>query len=576
LYVNAGVAVLNTWLIALLAWRWSNHRWLAALAAGVMLTVSRFAYATVLVVTGLKEGLAMAFLLGILHALTSFYATGSQRALAAVLVLYTLQVYSHERFLLLAGFVGLAVLAAPHGLDRRATRVAWAVVPALVVLGNYVAKAGLLQAEFFRGTAGTAIAIDAGRVASFMLAGFVNLFGFNVGPSYLSGLHVAEAGWVGVALGAALTLPVAALGLIYLRSGRPQYDPASRYAECRNALLFAVLSLSLLATASVTIRQEYRWLHAPYAAFVLGVACLVGRTGHARRAATVALSAALAAAVSIDVFYRRHLGNVFFIDGLAVAHAARTEIIEPYGRDLAARRFYVIDAGPGRAREFYFNEQRFFQVYSGIDSLITRYVQTVDEILEDPEVEPAHLLAFATRQGTVEDVTPAIVSRLAEGGRTAADTRLDLMSPPDRCVASDTRPAGTPTGRGIFVHEWPTPLGSSTGLTIVSGFGCRLDDVDVRSGEALVLTAAVPLAGGDGARLRVLAEPPGAAAEVLASEELRPAMGEAVEWRSFRIAVNRFARQTIAIRLVVDSPSGDATADWVAITGARIVATELR
>ena len=74
-------------------------------------------------------------------------------------------------------------------------------------------------------------------------------------------------------------------------------------------LWFGLLAGGLLAGASVTFRQEFRWLYAPYVVALLFWAYAAVRTPR-RAMARVAFAALVASSVVNDAYLRSHRGNL--------------------------------------------------------------------------------------------------------------------------------------------------------------------------------------------------------------------------------------------------------------------------
>ena len=101
----------------------------------------------------------------------------------------------------------------------------------------------------------------------------------------------------------------------------------------------------LLFSASVTFRQEYRWLYAAELALLGFAAAMAGGvvTQVRRRLAFVALVLVLAGTAAANLVARYHATNIFFIGWLVNSESARSVIIEGTGPQLGQRPIYLID-----------------------------------------------------------------------------------------------------------------------------------------------------------------------------------------------------------------------------------------
>src|SRR5664280_602207 len=111
------------------------------------------------------------------------------------------------------------------------------------------------------GTGGQPIALSPLQVAGFMAAGLANMTWINAGPAYLSGISFLDmdARWQALVL----VIFVALLAIVMWTAMRTiaTRDPAVRWRELRGFELWGLLFLSMLLAASITFRQEYRWLY---------------------------------------------------------------------------------------------------------------------------------------------------------------------------------------------------------------------------------------------------------------------------------------------------------------------------
>jgi hypothetical protein len=128
----------------------------------------------------------------------------------------------------------------------------------------------------------------------------------------------------------------------------------------------------------------------------------------------------------------------------------------------------------------------------------------------------------------------------------------------------------TPSKRGVFAMDWPTELGPSNALTILTGFTYAYPVLEVQAKYELVVRAAVPLPASDGARAFVEATGEGGPVRIVESDLVAPANAEDLRWITIRKPLADFAGQRIRFKVGVESPSGDRNADWVAFAELRL------
>ena len=114
-----------------------------------------------------------------------------------------------------------------------------------------------------------------------------------------------------------------------------------RRDEVKYFVLWFVLTGALLLVASITIRQEYRWLYAPW------VVCLVyffyqyARLPWRRLVSVGVLVFICVCVVGMDSYYRRYEANVFFFYGERIADSGRLATVGRYGDAMAGKTVYL-------------------------------------------------------------------------------------------------------------------------------------------------------------------------------------------------------------------------------------------
>ena len=116
---------------------------------------------------------------------------------------------------------------------------------------------------------------------------------------------------------------------------------SDRRDELKYLALWLVLTASLLLVASITIRQEYRWLYAPWAVCLVYFCYQYARLPWRRATAVVVLVLLCLAMLGMDRYYRQHEANVFFVYGERIADSARVATVGRYGQAMADKTVYL-------------------------------------------------------------------------------------------------------------------------------------------------------------------------------------------------------------------------------------------
>jgi len=327
-WLNVAVHAALTITVFGLAAHLARRSWTVALAVALLFASARFAFYEITQVVGLMEALALALVLALLWCAVRFWETGHVAWLWLTLGSASLLVFTHERYVVLAGFTALLPFASPRLSRRR--KLLWAAAAFAPALIAVVVKTLAFRSPFLLGTGGQVIRPRVGEVLRFILTGCLNVLGVNLGPSHLSIRDFPDlprANQVlGILFGAVLVLGL----LLWFR--RPS---TSR----RQALLgWALLTGPLILAASITIRQEFRWLYAPYLLTLLCWALAVGqlRPGWARPALAGLL---VVAGLSNDFFLRANSGDLFFTSSQAIADSFYRGALLKYG--WSGREFFV-------------------------------------------------------------------------------------------------------------------------------------------------------------------------------------------------------------------------------------------
>lgn len=393
----------NVCLVGLIAWRLSKRSWAIAVTAMVLVTISRFNTYFVLQIYGVMEGLALTFVLATILAVMEVYRTASRRALLAASLCYLLATFTHERYIVLGPFLVLATLLAPVPFRSRSRRALWAVLPVLVAFSNVAVKVWALKINYFTAGGGEDVGFTPGQTATFMGRALLNILGFNSGPDYLSGKNMHALGALGTVLGLALTVPAALAFAALLRSEAPALREG-RVVALRKYVLAASLLAPLLLAASISFRQEYRWLYTPFVVLVLGISWMLGQVPVGRRLRMGLVAAVFLGGVAVDGYYRRHVENTYFFDGLRTADSVRSEILGRHRSDLDVATVFIFSHDDPTLPGWYLRGDGFFKIYAPGSDLDVRLVTAIDTPGVVTDVR-SRVLAFDYRYDSVVDVT---------------------------------------------------------------------------------------------------------------------------------------------------------------------------
>ena len=541
--LNVVIEIVNALLVAAIVMRLTRGRGLLALAAALAFVVSRFAYYNVMQVIGLMEGLALLFTLLAMRAAADAFVLDRYGRLTWAVLWYALAVFTDERFLVVGLFVVACAVLHPRASSQPRTRAAVA-GGALLVLALYVGVKKLLFHEHLLvGTGGTLVATDAGTVLRFAGAAMANFFGFNVGPDFLSGLDLAEAGVPGYLLGLLVAVPAAALIGAFVYAAVRRRDRKA----LRDGVLGLALFLPLALSATVTFRQEFRWLYAADTVFLIGLAAIAARLEPQRLAVAAAVGAFVASAGG-SLWYRQFVENVFFMGGMNVASQVRDAIAQD-----PADPVFIVHHGDKSIEKWVFSHGAFFSLYGIARPPVTFVTDVAQARGASPDI-------LSVRWPNVVRV-PLSVARAVPVVPFPRSALSFIDTFPTGSI-SDPKFVETPNHHGALILKWPSPGGLVAALTVVDTFRYRYPPARVAPGMALAFYAARPTAQGDPTRAFVTVTD-GAKSTVVFDENLVPAGKDAIAWKRHVIDLRRFAGRNVVFTFGADATEDPAGA-WAA------------
>ena len=135
-----------------------------------------------------------------------------------------------------------------------------------------------------------------------------------------------QPGSTGVLVAVAFALP---LVLVILSGSFIDLQPVRREPQrLRKYLLGLALFLPVLASASITFRQEYRWLYAPFLVLLLGASWALAQFRATSYVAIGAVVLVFGGSVTVDGYYHHYLDNTYFFQAQLAASSVRQQVID--------------------------------------------------------------------------------------------------------------------------------------------------------------------------------------------------------------------------------------------------------
>lgn len=353
--------------------------------AGLMYLASRFAYYQIGQVLGMMETLALWLSLLILWCLyRCLNEKGGEKRICTASVLYFCLCFVHERYMALFPLLLLVLLAKKC---RRPLPWCFALLSFALVQGIRAAAIGsLLPAG--SGHTNVADTFTLSSALGFALDQLAYLFGAGAGPIHLSGLPWQETPlWVKLLVVLA-DLTLAAVTAAFLARTVLEKEKEHKVRRLQTFFLFVLFIGACIASSSVTIRVEMRWIYASLAAALLllsymygELTCEVQPEFYLKRLwPWGALLLAYVVLMLPTELYSRAWGwpNIYFFPEQARYNSLAEVTREKYG-DLEGKTVYII----GNSYEVSdFTARTFYKVYQKERTAQLTEVKFIDSVWE--------------------------------------------------------------------------------------------------------------------------------------------------------------------------------------------------
>ena len=319
---------------------------LAGFICGFCYLLSRMSYYQISQVWGLMETLALWMAIGILYLLYGYLnKPHTKRYLSWAVLLYFLVCFVHERYMVLLPVFFLVLL-----LKKSRSWKEWLqplLTFGLVQVIRRVAIGGLAPA----GTGGTDVAdtFSVKEVIKYAISQIAYIFGINAGPEHLNGQYYKDSpAWV---LGLVIIADLALAGLVICFVSCLIRDKKNRSRHLGNLALFIIFIGGCIASSSVTIRLEMRWIYVSLTAALLLMAYMYGVLKEAgERPAlwlktlpvTLMVIIYAAAMFPVEVYYRNEYPGLYYWSNQLRYNSLAEETYEKYGDGIFGKTIYII------------------------------------------------------------------------------------------------------------------------------------------------------------------------------------------------------------------------------------------
>ena len=535
----------------LCCWIVTKRNLFVALTLTLLFGISRFAYHGLTQAWGIFEGVPLLLTLLLLLEVILYFEDGEIGSLERAVLWYGLMLYSYERFLPM--IVPLLVFL---WLARRSMFLIY--VSLGIVASNALIKAVFFHFNFLQGTGGQALQFQPADMLHFIAVGTMNLLGFALTPQYLSGMEYGQLHGLDKIPPIIFALSILAVFIGALAFKRP--DAPGSVREWGTLIVLLVALALLLVTASVTFRQEYRFLYSPYAVLLILLAYTLGRVQSQRVAVFAATALIGICGVLIDWPYRDYIVNTWFGSTSQWLWEAKMLLIDREAEH--SKHVVVITHGVDTVQTFALNPW-FFATYDPYKAFDIAFIP------EPPSSAPG-------AQKFRADASYYDVSILHFVDATA-DVRIhDLLT--GRTPRVDLLAMNCNNNRAVTREGWPSLFDSVPSLTMPVGAECRIGPIHIQRGDRLTFFAAVPQSNveiqgthvADAATVSVDVTAGKLSETVLPNATALAPLQAHIQWQAYSVDLSRFAGANVTVRFAEVPPAGDAYPGSIAIGMPRI------
>ncbi len=486
----------------------------------------------------LTEGLGISVLLILIILVIKFVEKPSLVRGVVIGFLYLVIIHLHERYLVMGA--PLFLVGVCRFSSSRSSSGTMLFIVGASALFNLAIKKLVLATPILVGTTTHAIEFNVPQIGRFLLNGAQSLIGINRGPAHLSLEDFANSPvWIQLVSVATAVISFCLI-LVVLRSvsSNRRHRVPGGYL-----LIVGFLSLTtalLLLAASITIRQEFRWLYSAYLTFLILIAIALSRVVETAWAESMLISWIILSMTKETYLARWH--SRFF--GFEADRTAN-ELYQTLDRIRVPRGTgSIVIQGSVPAREWVFMGEDFARMYH-LPHL--EFVQT-DSMVERDDQDRVWL-RYSTTKHSFELAAPAVgtIARWIPENVSTLQTEAQKL-PVERTLA-------TPAKKRMFAME----IDGEACIVAVSPIKIAIEVP--RQARMLRVRFSHVYAIGDGLNLELTAISATKGVDLLTKDVPALKSNDSPHWCRYDLDLPPRTKQ---IELRVFSASGDPTADWLA------------
>lgn len=304
--------------------------------------LSRFAYYDITQALGVMEAMALLFSIIVIYLLWCYLNTEKIKYFWTSLLMFTLLIFTHERFITILGVYFILFLIL--GLKKK--NILLFLISTFPVVISFILKLFVLQIRALDGTGGTNI-LQTFSISGFFqtfLSGWFYLFGINAGPTYLNGISSEG---VPLNINNLISIGNICLSLIMIIFGLSVFkNKKILFSEyIKNFILFFTFIFVTLIAGSITFRLEMRWLYVPFVGLLFLLA-YISKLINKERVFVLPFFLIFFIWFSVytprEIFYRSYYKNLYYWGIQTFGNSLYEATLEKYGDDFWNYKTYIV------------------------------------------------------------------------------------------------------------------------------------------------------------------------------------------------------------------------------------------
>lgn len=419
---NIGLNIVISYTLYLFIKKYSNS--IIAVSLSVLYIVSRFAlYGITQAIGGVFELLPLYILILILFKSFTYIETKKNMDLVWMFLLFSIMIFINERFASVLPFILLVVYYSDA--KNKIFKLIFLILP--IVVNIALKELVLPNMHFLTGTGGTNIDFQIWPKILFLGKGFLNILGFNVGPAYLMGISYAQNALYVKFLVFTQVISITLVVFFYF------FDNKNKNIKLIFSLFILIFFLTL--ASSVTIRQEARWLYAPYMVFLVMLGIMIDKID-IKMIKTINYKYFILMLFSIatlvnSYYFSKNSDAIHFMGDRKTADSCYASTVKKYGDRLKKMDIYI--GNNSRSRD-YFTMLKLPQLYLNDFHLKVYRVENIKEIADRVKSKEISNMAIVDFNGLTFS---AISPKLLENYSAITIDSMDIKSNPKLKIIQD-------------------------------------------------------------------------------------------------------------------------------------------